>query len=162
MAADLTIDALIQVLARQDPSVQIAADSTTKVLENAFRRIQYLTQSAHLGFVGIAATLGYLGNVIVTQARHLETYKAMLTTVYGTASQAFEEVRAAFEYAKKTPFEVGEITRATVILAQYGANARVVLPLVASMAAGMQRPLMEVALATGKVWSGSLLGLRTF
>lgn len=71
--------------------------------------------------IGSVIAIGYkLVRGVVSAQVEYETLSARLETIAGSAKKAGEMMRWAFEFAKTTPFELGEVIDAMVRLRAYG------------------------------------------
>ncbi|MBN9074315.1 MAG: hypothetical protein J0H34_22485 [Rhizobiales bacterium] len=97
--------------------------------------------------VGAAAATGLaaLAKSVVSTSAEFEKYEATLTTIEGSSEKARVAMDWIGDFAKKTPFDVAELTRAFVKLRSYGLD-----PMDGSMtqmgdtAAGMGKSLDQV------------------
>ena len=73
-----------------------------------------------IGSLVAAATLG--AGAIISQGSTFEGFRAQLTTLFGDAGEAEKAFSGIKDFAKKTPFEIDQVTRAFIALKTRGVN----------------------------------------
>lgn len=115
---------------------------------------------ASLVFSGVAGAIGGVGLKLLKTASEFEGYRAKLTAIL----QDTEKAQAAFDFAVSraadTPFDVGQVVKATVSLETFGAAAQENLDRVLNLGAAFG-DLDGAALAFSKAYSGSLEGFES-
>lgn len=113
------------------------------------------------GILAIPRAIGsYLGSSISMNAS-LESTTLQFETLMGNAQQAQRHVAFLFEFAKKTPFETGPIIEASKQMQVFGGNALNTeknLTLVGNAAAATGKPINDIAMWTGRLYSSLQAG----
>ncbi|WP_414899346.1 tape measure protein [Rhizobium cremeum] len=92
-----------------------------------------------------AAGMGALGKSVISTSAEFEGYQATLETIEGSADKAKASLDWVAEFAKTTPYEIGDVTQAFVRLKAYGID-----PLDGTLkAAGDAGSAMGVGLMSG-------------
>lgn len=93
-------------------------------LDNAQRKASAFAASLiRIGAVAAtaaAAGMAALGKSVISTSAQFESYAATLETIEGSSEKAEKALDWISEFAKKTPFEVAELTEAFVRLRAYG------------------------------------------
>ncbi|MBB5277726.1 hypothetical protein HNR26_003807 [Rhizobium rosettiformans] len=93
----------------------------------------------------VAAGMGALGKSVISTSAEFEGYQATLETIEGSADKARASLDWVAEFAKTTPYEIGDVTQAFVRLKAYGID-----PLDGTLkAAGDAGSAMGVGLMSG-------------
>lgn len=95
------------------------------------------------------------GSVIDTNAA-LETSKQGWTIMLGGAEAAEKQIQSLYTFAAETPFEFGEVDKASRLLATFGGaalNTKENLALVGDIAAATDQPFSDVAMWVGRMYS---------
>lgn len=104
-----------------------------------------LGKAAAIAGTAVAAGFGFLGASVIQTSAQFETYLATLETIEGSSEKANAALDWIADFAKTTPYEVDELTRAFVKLRSYGLD-----PMDGSMtvlgdtAAGMGKSIDQV------------------
>jgi len=108
--------------------------------------------------VGAAAALA---KGFVQAGAEMETFENRLTVMMGSATEARARMGELFEFAAKTPFEVGQIVQAETTLRGFGAAAEELMPGLIDFAATTGADLSQSAIDIGKAWSQGATGLES-
>lgn len=137
------------------------AERASKATRDSLGGVADLARGAGVLVTTAGAALTGLGVVAVKTASEFEQLQARLSAVVRNGAQAQALFQQAVAYAATTPFDVGGIVKATVILASFQQSATRALPAVANLAAGMGWSVERAAEIMGKALSGSLEGFES-
>lgn len=112
----MIVDELIAILGYEVKG-QDKLRSFTQSIDDVAKRLTMFAAAAATAAAGAAALLGK--SVINTTAQ-FESFQATLETVEGSSEKARASLDWISDFAKKTPFEVEELTRSFVKLRAYG------------------------------------------
>ena len=94
-------------------------------------------------------------------SQEMEAASSKLTTLMGSATAAHERLKVLFDFAAKTPFELGDVVNAEVTLRGFGAAADELLPGLIDFAAVTGTDLSQAAIDFGKAWNVGATGLES-
>ena len=94
-------------------------------------------------------------------SQEMEAASSKLTTLMGSATAAHERLKVLFDFAAKTPFELGQVVGAEVTLRGFGAAADELLPGLIDFAAVTGTDLSQAAIDFGKAWNVGATGLES-
>jgi hypothetical protein len=157
----LISELVIKLSAQSDASINETLGAARKRVQDLSGEITDLAQKTTIGFGAFAVGAGVLVKSWADAAGQMEQYRAKLTTVLKSSTEASKTITDAVTMAAKTPFEVSEIVNATVQLEVYGIKAKEILPLIGDLAAGMGKNLSATTLVVAKALSGSAEGFES-
>ncbi len=98
---------------------------------------------------------------MIGPSQEMEAASSKLTTLMGSASGAHERLKELFDFAAKTPFELGQVVNAEVTLRGFGAAAEELMPGLIDFAATTGTDLSQAAIDFGKAWNVGATGLES-
>jgi tape measure domain-containing protein len=118
---------------------------------------------AFTGAVTVAgAAVGALGSIGVKYNAEMEQYMSSFTTMLGSAEKATNHLNELKEFAAKTPFELGDLAKASTTLQAFGTDAKDITPTLKTLgdiSLGNKEKFNGLALVFGQVQSqGKLMG----
>jgi len=129
-------------------------------IETAARRLTMFAAAAATAAAGAAALLGR--SVIQTSAQ-FESFQATLETVEGSSEKARASLDWISDFAKKTPFEVEELTRSFVKLRAYGMDPTTgLLEDLGNASSAMGKSLMDAVEMIADASTGEFERLKEF
>ena len=151
------------------------ADAREKVnsfADNAEKRFQSMASSIHNSmkqaergsqiFAGGIAAIGAGLGFAVKQAGQMEMLRSSLDTLTGSAEKGAKVFTDLNEFAAKTPFETGDLAKATETMLAFGITSEKVLPnlgMLGDLSLGNAEKLRGLSLAFSQVQStGRLMG----
>ena len=113
--------------------------------------------------VGVAAA-GFLGNGMLDAAIQFENFKTQLTTIEGDSEKAQKSLDWIEEFAKKTPYELDQVTDAFVKMKSYGIDPIEdgLMTSVGNMASAMGKPIDQAVEALADAMTGENERLKEF
>jgi len=122
-----------------------------------------MTKKVAFAFAGVAAGFGAMGAAAIKSAGDFEQQRVAFETILGSAEKAKAMLSDLTEFARTTPFELPDVTRAGKQLLAVGAatedNLTDVLRTLGDVAAGVSVPLDRLILNFGQVATqGKLTG----
>lgn len=121
----------------------------------------FTLKNAVVGYV-TAITGGKTWKWLVDGNTQMETFSNTLETTLKSKEKAKDYLDWATTFAASTPFEIPGIIEATVKLANYGMDAKKVLPAVGDMAAVMGKSIDQAVEAVADAQTGELERLKEF
>lgn len=119
----MIIDELIALLGYKVEG-QAALNQYNKSLDNLEKKAyavgQAIGRTAAIAGTLAAAGFAFLGKSVIDVSAQFETYQATLETIEGSAEKAKASLDWVTQFAKTTPYNVDEVTRAFVKLKSYG------------------------------------------
>lgn len=112
----MVIDELVAVLGYEVRG-QDKLRAFTQSIDDAAKRLALFAAAAATAAAGAAA---FLGKSVISTTAKFESFQATLETVEGSAEKARASLDWISDFAKKTPYEVEELTSAFVKLRAYG------------------------------------------
>jgi hypothetical protein len=112
---------------------------------------------------GLSSAFKYVASTAIGMNSSLETSTLQFQTLMGDAGKAKEHVKGLFDFAAKTPFEVGPIIAASKTLQVFGGealNSTKNLTLVGDAAAATGAPIEEVSSWVGKMYANFAAGKK--
>lgn len=132
----------------------------TQSIDDAARRLATFAAAAATAAAGAAALLGR--SVVQTTAQ-FESFQATLETVEGSAEKARASLDWISDFAKKTPFEVEELTRSFVKLRAYGMDPTTgLLEDLGNASSAMGKSLMDAVEMIADASTGEFERLKEF
>jgi len=135
-----------------------------KVTEESFGEIKNIISNTGLAMSGAGIAMGFLGKGFIDAASKAEQYKVTLFAVTKSQAETNKLMKDAYDYAKTTPFEVGEIVKATVLLKAMGLEVEKTRHLAANLASAFSKDgkadLGGAINAIAKAMSGSAEGFE--
>ncbi len=119
--------------------------------------------AAVIGGVGIAAA-GFLGKSLLDTASQFEQFKTQLTTIEGSSEKAQKSLDWIADFAKKTPYELAEVTDAFVKMKSYGLDPidGNFMESIGNMASGMGKSIDQAVEAVADAVTGENERLKEF
>lgn len=119
--------------------------------------------AAVLSGVGIAAA-GFLGKSLLDTASQFEQFKTQLTTIEGSSEKAQKSLDWIADFAKKTPYELAEVTDAFVKMKSYGLDPidGNFMESIGNMASGMGKSIDQAVEAVADAVTGENERLKEF
>ena len=115
--------------------------------------------------VGTAAAtaMGVFGKSVISTSAEFEKYQATLETIEGSSEKAEAALDWISDFAKKTPFEVGELTEAFVRLRAYGMDpTQGLMESLGDASSGMGKSLMQAVEMIADASTGEFERLKEF
>lgn len=132
----------------------------TQSIDDAARRVATFAAAAATAAAGAAALLGR--SVVQTTAQ-FESFQATLETVEGSAEKARASLDWISDFAKRTPFEVEELTRSFVKLRAYGMDPTTgLLEDLGNASSAMGKSLMDAVEMIADASTGEFERLKEF
>lgn len=120
------------------------------------------SQKFAAGLFGVATGLGGAAIAAVKSASDMEMLRSNLDTLTGSAQTGGEMYKKLYDFAAKTPFETGELAKATSTMLSFGiSNDKVMgnLKMLGDVSMGNKEKLQSLTLAFSQVQStGRLMG----
>lgn len=119
--------------------------------------------AAVLSGVGIAAA-GFLGKSLLDTASQFEQFKTQLTTIEGSSEKAQKSLDWIADFAKRTPYELAEVTDAFVKMKSYGLDPidGDFMESIGNMASGMGKSIDQAVEAVADAVTGENERLKEF
>lgn len=119
--------------------------------------------AAVLSGVGIAAA-GFLGKSLLDTASQFEQFKTQLTTIEGSSEKAQKSLDWIADFAKRTPYELAEVTDAFVKMKSYGLDPidGDFMESIGNMASGMGKSIDQAVEAIADAVTGENERLKEF
>lgn len=119
--------------------------------------------AAVISGVGIAAA-GFLGKSLLDTASQFEQFKTQLTTIEGSSEKAQKSLDWIADFAKKTPYELAEVTDAFVKMKSYGLDPidGNFMESIGNMASGMGKSIDQAVEAVADAVTGENERLKEF
>lgn len=113
--------------------------------------------------VGVAAA-GFLGKSLLDTASQFEQFKTQLTTIEGSSEKAQKSLDWIADFAKKTPYELAEVTDAFVKMKSYGLDPidGNFMESIGNMASGMGKSIDQAVEAVADAVTGENERLKEF
>lgn len=152
-------------LTAKDVKIVITGDPSQA--EAAFKRVSAAAREsmAAVGKLGVGAAAGLLaveGAVVATSAR-FENYRIQLETIEGSQAKANRAMSWVTEFAKKTPYELDQVTEAYVRARAYGIDpTNGSMQTLGNTASAMGKPLMQAVEAMADAMTGENERLKEF
>lgn len=132
----------------------------TQSIDNAARRLATFAAAAATAAAGAAALLG---KSIIDTTAQFESYAATLETIEGSAEKANKSLDWIAEFAKKTPYDVAQVTEAFIRMRAYGLDPMDgSLTAVGDAASAMGKSLMDGVEAIADATTGENERLKAF
>ncbi len=111
-----------------DGSIKIGAEIDVKALQASMKKLDRInsngTQMATNAFIATGASVAALGGIIARSGvkfnAEMEQYSASFETMLGSAEKADKMLSNLKEFAKNTPFEMGDLAGSTKMLLAFG------------------------------------------
>lgn len=135
-------------------------------LEDGLKDIGSIAKTGLKAFTGLVAGAGTaiagLGTIGVKYNAEMEQYMSSFTTMLGSAEKATTHLNELKEFAAKTPFELGDLAKASTTLQAFGTDAKDITPtlkMLGDISLGNKEKFNGLALVFGQVQSqGKLMG----
>lgn len=116
-----------------------------------------------LAGVGLVAA-GFLGKGVIDAASQFENFKTQLTTIEGSSEKAQKSLDWIADFAKKTPYELDQVTDAFVKMKSYGLDPIEggLLESIGNMASGMGKSIDQAVEAIADAATGENERLKEF
>lgn len=111
-----------------------------------------------------AAAVGFLGKEVLGAASQFEQFETQLTTIEGSSEKAKKSLDWIADFAKKTPYEIDEVTDAFVKMKSYGIDPIEggLLTSVGDMASSMNKSIDQAVEALADAVTGENERLKEF
>lgn len=111
-----------------------------------------------------AAAAGFLGKEVLSAASQFEQFETQLTTIEGSSDKAKKSLDWIADFAKKTPYEIDEVTDAFVKMKSYGIDPIEggLLTSVGDMASSMNKSIDQAVEALADAVTGENERLKEF
>lgn len=111
-----------------------------------------------------AAAVGFLGKEVLNAASQFEQFETQLTTIEGSSDKAKKSLDWIADFAKKTPYEIDEVTDAFVKMKSYGIDPIEggLLTSVGDMASSMNKSIDQAVEALADAVTGENERLKEF
>lgn len=111
-----------------------------------------------------AAAAGFLGKSLIDTASQFEQFETQLTTIEGSSDKAKKSLDWIADFAKKTPYEIDEVTDAFVKMKSYGIDPIEdgLLTSVGDMASSMNKSIDQAVEALADAVTGENERLKEF
>ncbi len=160
------------VLAMRDEGVTQTNAGVNKLLGTTGKlptAYGHALRAGKLAFLGIAAAagtaaaaVGTAGHLVIGTGSQLEMLKTQLATVLKSEERAEQKLRFIRQLAAETPYEVADLTEASLRLEQFKLSAEDTLTTIGDTAAALGKPIMQAAEAMADLTSGELERLKEF
>ena len=119
--------------------------------------------AAVISGVGIAAA-GFLGKSMLDTASQFEKFETQLTTIEGSSEKAQKSLDWITDFAKRTPYELAEVTDAFVKMKSYGLDPidGDFMESIGNMASGMGKSINQAVEAIADAVTGENERLKEF
>lgn len=129
-------------------------------LDQAAKRIAIFAAAAG---VAAAGALAALGKSVITVSAQFESYAATLETIEGSSEKAEKALDWISDFAKKTPYDVAELTEAFVKLRAYGMDPTTgLLEDLGNASSAMGKGLMQAVEMIADASTGEFERLKEF
>lgn len=109
------------------------------------------------------AAMAGLGKSVITTTAQFESFEATLTTIEGSSEKARESMNWVADFAKKTPYDLAQVTESFVRLKAYGIDpANGTMEAVGNAASAMGKGLMQGVEAIADAATGEFERLKEF
>ena len=120
-------------------------------------------RGAGLAIAGVGALGGWLTGGVIAQASKFEQFQVVLENTEGSAAAAKRAMAWVKDFAKTTPYEIGDVMEAFVALKAYGIDAaNGSLRSLGNAASGMGKPLMQAVEMLADAQTGEYERLKEF
>ena len=126
----------------------------------ALAGIQKLMSLAKYAALAGAAFLGWQLWKGIDFNAELQQANVALSVLYKSQARANEALREFYDFAKRTPFQFGEVVQAARALEAFGLNAQKWLSTAGNLASATGHDIADVARALGQVGAGSPEGME--
>lgn len=133
--------------------------------ESALGKIIGTAGKVGLAVGGLAVVAGgFLGKSLIDTASQFEQFKTQLTTIEGSSDKAQQSLDWISEFAKKTPYELAEVTDAFVKMKSYGLDPIKgdFMTSIGNMASGMGKSIDQAVEAVADAVTGENERLKEF
>ena len=129
---------------------------------SALRSMTRLAGSAVIALTSLAGvSLGSLGLGVLSTGRTFERFRTQLKTMEGSSEAAERSMRWIEQFAKRTPYDLQQVTDAFVAMRSYGIDPTDgSLASLGDLAAGMGKPLMQAVEALSDAQNGEFERLK--
>ncbi|MCO6407366.1 tape measure protein [Hoeflea alexandrii] len=122
-----------------------------------------LVRFAAVAGTAAATAMGVLGRSVINTSAEFEGYAATLETIEGSSEKAQASLDWISEFAKKTPFEVSELTEAFVRLRAYGMDpTQGLMESLGDASSGMGKSLMQAVEMIADASTGEFERIKEF
>jgi hypothetical protein len=155
----MIVDELVAILGYETRGEE-KLRSFTKSLDTVTSRLVKFAAAAGT----IAATaMAAFGKSVISTTAEFEGYAATLETIEGSSEKAQQSLDWISDFAKKTPFEMGELTQAFVRLRAYGMDpTQGLMESLGDAASGMGKDLMAAVEMISDASTGEFERLKEF
>jgi len=138
-------------------------DQSVKQTESAYVRLgqtikQALSIATGIAFYNVAAQVITkvvdLGKQMISTNAQMQMFQKSFEVLTGSAQEAGEIIEWVKDQAKKTPFDVPGLIEASQMLMTWGLDLKEWFTVVGDVAAGMNRPIIQVVNAIGTLATG--------
>jgi phage tail tape-measure protein len=155
----MVVDELIAVLGfdvKNEEAVKRFNQSLEKTAANIIKVGAVATAAA-------AGALAFLGKSVINTSAQFESYAATLETIEGSAEKASTALNWISDFAKKTPYDVAELTEAFVKLKAYGMDPTTgLLEDLGNASSGMGKSLMQAVEMIADASTGEFERIKEF
>lgn len=155
----MVVDELVAILGyetRGEDKLRRFSQSLDKVAANVVRVAAAIGTAA-------ATAMGVFGKSVIATSAQFESFQATLETIEGSSEKAASSLDWISEFAKKTPFEVSELTEAFVRLRAYGMDpTNGMMESLGDAASGMGKSLMQAVEMIADASTGEFERLKEF
>lgn len=124
---------------------------------------ELLLRIGQLGVVGAGIGIGFLTKGVIATASKFEQFQVVLENTEGSADKARKAMAWVKDFAKSTPYEIGDVMEAFVALKAYGIDpADGSLRSLGDAASGMGKGLMQAVEALADAQTGEFERLKEF
>jgi|GEM_PF-3096521 len=155
----------LKIVSKNIDEIGTSVDNASKKTNGLRQGIEDLANTGHaLNFLKSAFFAAKNGAMaLLDTAGEFEKYKAILTTLEGSSQKANESFGWVKEFAKKTPYELSEVTQAFVKLRSYGINPTDgTLKTLGDTSAGMGKKLEDAVEMMADAMTGENERLKEF
>lgn len=129
---------------------QNSAQALNKGFTASMSAIAGPVKAAAATFAALGGASALLAKTLLDDGAKMEKLETQLRVLTGSAEAGTARFQELFRIGASTPFEVGDLVEADVILRSLGAHAEEVLPMVLDFAGAMGTDLQSAALDVGR------------
>lgn len=155
----MVVDELVAVLGYEVRGQDKLSSFTQSIDKAAAGLVRFAT------LVGTAAAtaMGAFGKSVISTSAQFESFQATLETIEGSSEKASASLDWISDFAKKTPFEVAELTEAFVRLRAYGMDpTQGLMESLGDASSGMGKSLMQAVEMIADASTGEFERIKEF
>ncbi|GAB2554368.1 tape measure protein [Spirosoma areae] len=146
---DVSFRSQLDAMERRILGLVNTAERGTAKIDDSFKRLSQLAT----GYFSLSVLSEFSRQLVRTRGE-MQALEIAFTTLLGSKAKADAFLKEGVEFANKTPFELGDVTKAQKVMLAYGFSVQSILPTLTKLgdiAAGTGSDLQGLVLAYGQI-----------